>query len=261
MPVIEEVEEEETAAGPTHTTVKMGAAARLQAFADEGGLAAAAAAAQEDGQPAEAGEEPAECRAPTWHAEGRSEAAAQPQQTDAAPAAQGQAGAGGAGAADGEGAQKELTEEEQREQEAMLERARALKEEGNALFGAYDYDAAVLKYTAAIEAAPKDHTEQAVFFNNRATCYFKQVCDCGRARSPPSARPPARPALRSGDSHSAGNRQQAQHQSQTATATGATDSHRRPNENLVKGFSLNRGCAAAGQLQPGHCGLHSSAAH
>ena len=57
----------------------------------------------------------------------------------------------------------------------MLERARALKAEGNALFGSYDYDAAIRKYSEAIEAAPAGHKEQAVFYNNRATCYFKQV--------------------------------------------------------------------------------------
>jgi hypothetical protein len=190
MPIIEEVEEEAPRERtPTHTTVKMGAASRLQAFAEEGGLAAFAAA-QEDGdrQPEKAGAEPEECKAPTWH-EGPagSKAAGQPQ-PDSAAATRGQAGAGDAGPADGEGAQKELTEEEKQEQEAMLVRARELKNEGNALFGTYEYDAAILKYTGAIEAAPKGHQEQAVFFNNRATCYFKQVCAQRRASPSPSAR-------------------------------------------------------------------------
>ena len=86
-------------------------------------------------------------------------------------------GGAAAGANEGEDGEpvKELTEEEKKEQEEKLVRARALKEEGNALFGSYEYDAAIKKYSSAIEEAPEGHKEQAVFFNNRATCYFKQA--------------------------------------------------------------------------------------
>ena len=167
MPIIEEVKDEDRVEEePKHTTVKMGAAARLQAFVDDGGLREAAE--EEEGKG------------------GGLEGAA----AGSGPSAQGDstedAGGDTAGAGGSEGQEKEkekeLTEEEKAEQEAMLERARALKAEGNALFGSYDYDAAIRKYSEAIEAAPGGHKEQAVFFNNRATCYFKQVRVCERAQ-------------------------------------------------------------------------------
>jgi len=159
MPVIEEVEEGGMPAeGSQHTTVQMGAAARLQAFAEDGGLAAA----REEGNTEEAAGSPADPAASGVRAE------------DAGDGAETRAEGDGEG--DGEKEkEKELTEEEKIEQEAMLERARLLKAEGNALFGSYEYDAAIRKYSEAIEAAPNGHKEQAVFFNNRATCYFKQV--------------------------------------------------------------------------------------
>lgn len=160
MPVIEEVEDN----GTGHTRVDMGPAARLQAFADAGG-AAECGAGQDVGA---VGAGPG--------AEG---------------AAQGTAAGGGAseGAeqAGNENVGKELTEEEKMQEQQMLAGAQALKAEGNALFGAHEYDAAIQKYTEAIETAPTGHKEQAVFFNNRATCYFKQgnyslvIADCTSA--------------------------------------------------------------------------------
>ena len=169
MPIIEEVEDEDRVVEePKHTTVKMGAAARLQAFADDGGLREALSAAEEEGK--------------RGGVEGAAAGSGPSAQGDSTEDASGDAaGAGGSEGQEKE-KEKELTEEEKAEQEAMLERARALKAEGNALFGSYDYDAAIRKYSEAIEAAPGGHKEQAVFFNNRATCYFKQVYVCERVR-------------------------------------------------------------------------------
>ena len=80
-----------------------------------------------------------------------------------------------------------MTPEELAQQEAALEQARPIKLEGNALFAEFKYEEAVGKYTEAIEAAPDGHKEQAVFYNNRATCYFKLnqmgsvIADCTAA--------------------------------------------------------------------------------
>ena len=122
----------------------------------------------------EEADEPEECRPPTW-------GGAAERSRDA------EAGSPVAKDASGGQMEKELTEEEKQKQEEELVEARARKEEGNALFASYEYDAAIQKYTEAIEKAPKGHKEAAVFFNNRATCYFKQanynlvIADCTAA--------------------------------------------------------------------------------
>lgn len=170
MPSIEEVVHSDQSELPKHTNVKMGGASRLQAFADGGGMAAVAATQEEEEQKAAsaASDQAPPDQVPTWDgAAGRRRAADESGAAGAAGQAENEQGA--------VEVVKELTEEEQKSQEEMLVRARALKGEGNTLFGAYDYDAAVQKYSEAIEAAPKGHKEQSVFFNNRATCYFKQV--------------------------------------------------------------------------------------
>ena len=69
--------------------------------------------------------------------------------------------------------EREETEEEKAAKQEALQRARSLKEDGNKYFAAYDYDNAVAMYTEAIETAPEGEKEKAVFYNNRATCYFK----------------------------------------------------------------------------------------
>lgn len=80
-----------------------------------------------------------------------------------------------------------MTPEELAQQEAALEQAQAIKLEGNALFAEFKYEEALGKYTEAIETAPDGHKEQAVFYNNRATCYFKLnqmgsvIADCSAA--------------------------------------------------------------------------------
>jgi import receptor subunit TOM70 len=57
--------------------------------------------------------------------------------------------------------------------EEQLDKARRLKAEGNQLFGEHNYVAAASKYTEALEAAPEGDKENAVYLNNRATCFFK----------------------------------------------------------------------------------------
>ena len=169
MPVIEEVEEEPSS---KHTTVQMGAASRMRAFAEEGGIGAFAEA-QEQG--AADGDGPPECSAPTSRSRPGPESAdvgGEDRDQGVEPTVQ---------------QEEALTEEQKAEHEEMLTRARTLKEEGNALFGSYEYDAAIQKYTEAIAAAPSDHHDRAVFLNNRATCYFKQgnyglvIADCTAA--------------------------------------------------------------------------------
>lgn len=84
-------------------------------------------------------------------------------------------------------APKKLTEEDRERQEVLLEKARAIKQEGNTLFGEGQYEEALSKYTEAIEVAPDGHKEQAVYYNNRATCHFKLnrtddvIADCSAA--------------------------------------------------------------------------------
>jgi tetratricopeptide (TPR) repeat protein len=66
-----------------------------------------------------------------------------------------------------------MTEAEKLIQEERICKANKLKAEGNELFGEHNYEAAAAKYSAAIEAAPEGHKDRAIYFNNRATCYFK----------------------------------------------------------------------------------------
>eukprot|EP00960_Hanusia_phi_P018395 542297-Hanusia_phi.AAC.3 len=83
--------------------------------------------------------------------------------------------------------EKKETEEEKAAKQEAMQRARSLKEDGNKYFAAYDYDNAVAMYTEAIETAPDGEKEKAVFYNNRATCYFKMgnheqvIKDCSSA--------------------------------------------------------------------------------
>mmetsp|Transcript_65985 Transcript_65985/g.155866 ORF Transcript_65985/g.155866 Transcript_65985/m.155866 type:complete len:225 (-) Transcript_65985:85-759(-) len=73
------------------------------------------------------------------------------------------------------------------ELEERLGRARAKKEEGNALFREKNFDEALALYSEAIEETPVDHKERAVFLNNRAACLFTQglykdcIPDCTEA--------------------------------------------------------------------------------
>jgi len=56
---------------------------------------------------------------------------------------------------------------------AALESARESKQQGNTHFQAGRLEAAIECYTHAIELAPPDEPERAVFFANRAACYAK----------------------------------------------------------------------------------------
>jgi len=56
---------------------------------------------------------------------------------------------------------------------AALESAREAKQQGNTHFQAGRLEAAIDCYTHAIELAPADEPERAVFFANRAACYAK----------------------------------------------------------------------------------------
>uniref|UniRef100_A0A7S0J1B8 Tetratricopeptide repeat protein 1 n=1 Tax=Calcidiscus leptoporus TaxID=127549 RepID=A0A7S0J1B8_9EUKA len=55
----------------------------------------------------------------------------------------------------------------------QLELARTAKEQGNLHFGKGEWDDAIECYSEAIEVAPADSPERAVFFANRAACYSK----------------------------------------------------------------------------------------
>ena len=69
-----------------------------------------------------------------------------------------------------------------------LAKAIELKKEGNKLFGARDYEAAIKLYTEAIAICPPDNKKElATFYQNRAACYehLKQydlvIKDCSQA--------------------------------------------------------------------------------
>jgi len=131
---------------------------------------------QEASAPEDMPQEPEECKPPTW----LDPAAASNAAPETSPAAK-------SGEKKAEDDKVPLTAEELKEQEEQLEIARSLKAIGNQLFGEHDYESALQKYTAAIEAAPQGHKEQAVFYNNRATCHFKLgnqqdvISDCSAA--------------------------------------------------------------------------------
>jgi len=59
------------------------------------------------------------------------------------------------------------------EDTAALEEARAFKARGNTHFKAGEYDPAIECYTQAIELAPPEEAERAVFLANRAACFAK----------------------------------------------------------------------------------------
>lgn len=54
-----------------------------------------------------------------------------------------------------------------------LQLARTAKEQGNLHFGKGEWDDAIECYSEAIDVAPADSTERAVYFANRAACYSK----------------------------------------------------------------------------------------
>jgi tetratricopeptide (TPR) repeat protein len=96
-----------------------------------------------------------------------------------------------ASADEGEGAQVVAASElQQQQQQYSLDDALAMKARGNAHFQAQEYESAIECYTSAIELAPPNACERAVFLANRAACYAKQqpcpahesvVADCTAA--------------------------------------------------------------------------------
>lgn len=55
----------------------------------------------------------------------------------------------------------------------LLQRANGLKEEGNQLFQARDYEGALQQYELALKLTPRDHPDRAVFHSNRAACLMQ----------------------------------------------------------------------------------------
>ena len=65
--------------------------------------------------------------------------------------------------------------EQQRRQ--LLDRAEALKQEGNTLYAADDCDGAIDKYMQAIDVSPPGATQRAVYYANIAACHLR-YCYC-----------------------------------------------------------------------------------
>eukprot|EP00775_Hariotina_reticulata_P008633 gene8633-8814_t len=56
----------------------------------------------------------------------------------------------------------------------VIHECERLKQEGNALYAQEDWDGALQLYWQAIDHAPEDAQEKAVYFSNAAACYLKQ---------------------------------------------------------------------------------------
>nr|CAD1839476.1 unnamed protein product [Ananas comosus var. bracteatus] len=70
-----------------------------------------------------------------------------------------------AAAANGGGAAMEAS--------VLVRRAQELKEEGNRLFQARDYEGALRQYEQALKLTPRGHPDRAVFHSNRAACLMQ----------------------------------------------------------------------------------------
>ncbi|KAG6496799.1 protein PHOX1-like isoform X1 [Zingiber officinale] len=57
----------------------------------------------------------------------------------------------------------------------FVDMAKDLKEEGNKLFHARDYEGALVKYENAIKLLPKNHTDEVYLHYNKAACYMQLI--------------------------------------------------------------------------------------
>jgi hypothetical protein len=58
----------------------------------------------------------------------------------------------------------------------MLDSANSHKDNGNSLFSKKLFDEAISEYSLAIDCAPPQDPCRAIFFNNRAACFYSKVC-------------------------------------------------------------------------------------
>jgi len=71
--------------------------------------------------------------------------------------------------------------------EQRIEEAGKRKDAGNRHFQKQEYDDAIAEYTAAIDIAPQDYADRAVYLCNRAACFLKKasheavIADCTAA--------------------------------------------------------------------------------
>jgi tetratricopeptide (TPR) repeat protein len=59
--------------------------------------------------------------------------------------------------------------------QSMRDCANAYKDNGNSLFSQHLFDEAIAQYSLALDAAPPQDPCRAVFFNNRAACFYSKA--------------------------------------------------------------------------------------
>jgi tetratricopeptide (TPR) repeat protein len=59
--------------------------------------------------------------------------------------------------------------------QSMRDCANAYKDNGNSLFSQQLFDEAIAQYSLALDAAPPQDPCRAVFFNNRAACFYSKA--------------------------------------------------------------------------------------